>query len=570
MEAGGELLERVIHQSHLYRAEAFEKMASFRERNQFTDIVLVAGDKRIPAHKVIISSLCDYFNAMFTNELSETHQQVVTINNVEPEALEALISYAYTAKLEIRVDNVESLLASACLLQVNDVKNACCEFMKSQLHPSNCLGIRAFADAHGCDQLFNIANNFAKENFTDVSKNQEFLLLNPDQLNDILSSDDLNVSREEEVFHALFLWVNFEVDKRRDQIGEILASVRLPLLSPQFLIDEVEPAVSFSAQCKDLLLETMKYHLLPNRKLKSLNNRARKGTIGVMFAVGGIDAVKGAATGIEEYNPRTNTWKQVASMETRRLQFGVAVVKNKLYVTGGRDGLMTLNNVECYDPKFDKWETLTPMLTHRHGLGVAVLSGPIYAVGGHDGWSYLNTVERYDPQTSHWAFVAPMNTPRSTVGVAVLENKLYSVGGRDGSSCLSSVEVFDPHTNKWTLTAPMIKRRGGVGVAVLHGYLYAAGGHDAPASSDSSKQFPSVERYDPRGDQWCLVSSMKNCRDAVGMATLGDRLYSVGGYDGLTYLDAVESFDPETGEWSQVACLAHPRAGACVVSLNMS
>ena len=48
----------------------------------------------------------------------------------------------------------------------------------------------------------------------------------------------------------------------------------------------------------------------------------------------GIDAVKGAATGIEEYNPRTNKWVQVATMETRRLQFGVAVVNNKLYVTG--------------------------------------------------------------------------------------------------------------------------------------------------------------------------------------------------------------------------------------------
>lgn len=48
----------------------------------------------------------------------------------------------------------------------------------------------------------------------------------------------------------------------------------------------------------------------------------------------GIDAVKGAATGIEEFNPRTNTWTQVTTMETRRLQFGVAVVNNKLYVTG--------------------------------------------------------------------------------------------------------------------------------------------------------------------------------------------------------------------------------------------
>lgn len=50
--------------------------------------------------------------------------------------------------------------------------------------------------------------------------------------------------------------------------------------------------------------------------------------------ISGIDAVKGAATGVEEFNPRTNEWLQITTMETRRLQFGVAVVGNKLYVTG--------------------------------------------------------------------------------------------------------------------------------------------------------------------------------------------------------------------------------------------
>ena len=59
----------------------------------------------------------------------------------------------------------------------------------------------------------------------------------------------------------------------------------------------------------------------------------------LLFPLTGIDAVKGAATGIEEFNPRTNTWRQVASMETRRLQFGVAVVNNKLYVTGRKDDI---------------------------------------------------------------------------------------------------------------------------------------------------------------------------------------------------------------------------------------
>ena len=120
-------------------------MALFREQDQFTDIVLVAGHKRIPAHKVI-SSLSNYFNAMFSNDPSEAQQQAVTINDIEADALEAVINYTYTAKLEIKVNNVESLLASACMLQVTDVKNPCCEFMNSQLHPSNCLEICAYVE----------------------------------------------------------------------------------------------------------------------------------------------------------------------------------------------------------------------------------------------------------------------------------------------------------------------------------------------------------------------------------------------------------------------------------------
>ena len=280
----------IHYESSTYSSLAFQKMALFREQNQFTDIVLVAGDKKIPAHKVIISSLSDYFNAMFSNDLSEAQQQVVTINNIEADALEALINYAYTAKLEIKVNNVESLLASACMLQVTDVKNACCEFMKSQLHPSNCLGIRAFADDYGCTQLFEIANDYAKENFMDVSKNQEFLLLNVDQIVDILKSDDLNVSSEEEVFHALFLCVNQNPETRKQKLHEVLPAVRLGLLSPHFLVDEVEPAVKFSEKCKDILLETMKFHLLPKRRTETegvLNHRARKGTVGAIYAVGG-------------------------------------------------------------------------------------------------------------------------------------------------------------------------------------------------------------------------------------------------------------------------------------------
>lgn len=56
-------------------------------------------------------------------------------------------------------------------------------------------------------------------------------------------------------------------------------------------------------------------------------------------------------------------------MNGRRLQFGVAVIDNKLYIVGGRDGLKTSNIVECFNPITKVWTIMPPMSTHRHGLG---------------------------------------------------------------------------------------------------------------------------------------------------------------------------------------------------------
>ena len=285
-------VDKIIFHSSNHSEDCFKRMDEFRVKDQLTDITLVAGEKRIKAHKVVISSLCDYFSVMFTGDLTETQQDVVTLNNIDPDALEGLVRYAYTSDLEIRVDNVESLLASSSILQIQNVRDACCDFMKSQLHPSNCLGIRAFADAHSCQQLFKIADKYAQEQFQDVCKNQEFFLLSGEQICEILSGEDLNVTTEEQVFSAVCSWINHDYEARKSLIADVLKYVRLPLLTPQFLIDEVahHPAICDNVECKDLLLEAMKFHLIPEKRgeLKKLNSKPRKGTVGVLYAVGGM------------------------------------------------------------------------------------------------------------------------------------------------------------------------------------------------------------------------------------------------------------------------------------------
>uniref|UniRef100_A0A672JFF1 BTB domain-containing protein n=1 Tax=Salarias fasciatus TaxID=181472 RepID=A0A672JFF1_SALFA len=541
----------------------FRKMEGYLRARQLCDVILVAGERRIPAHRLVLSSVSDYFAAMFTSDVREAKQDEVKMEGVDPDALWVLVQYAYTGRLELREDTIESLLSASCLLQLSAVVQACCSFLMKQLHPSNCLGIRSYADAQGCHDLQRAAHAYTMEHFLEVVSGQEFLLLPVEEMERLLTSDDINVPDEETVVTSLLTWVCHDAPARQRHLPLLLSHVRLPLLQPQFLADlESNPLLRDSVECQRLLMEGMKYHLLPQRRplLQSPRTRPRKATVGAMFAVGGMDATKGA-TSIEQYCLRRDSWQQVATMSGRRLQFGVAVLEGRLYVVGGRDGLKTLNTVECYNPHSKTWSVMPPMSTHRHGLGVAVLEGPMYAVGGHDGWSYLSTVERWDPAARQWSFVASMATPRSTVGVAVLNGKLYAVGGRDGSSCLRSVECFDPHTNRWSACAPMAKRRGGVGVATWHGFLYAIGGHDAPASSLASRLSDCVERYDPQTDVWTAVAPMSISRDAVGVCLLGDRLYAVGGYDGQVYLNTVETYDPQTNEWTQV--LAQLRVQGC-------
>nr|XP_060625384.1 kelch-like protein 1 isoform X1 [Anolis sagrei ordinatus] len=560
-----------FYQAVHHAEQTFRKMESYLKQQQLCDVILIAGNRKIPAHRLVLSSVSDYFAAMFTSDVCEAKQEEIKMEGIDPSALWDLVQFAYTGCLELKEDTIENLLSAACLLQLPQVVEVCCHFLMKLLHPSNCLGIRAFADAQGCTELMQVAHNYTMENIIEVIRNQEFLLLPTEELHKLLASDDVNVPDEETIFHALMKWVKYDMQRRCNDLSMLLAYIRLPLLPPQILADlENHALFKDDLECQKLILEAMKYHLLPERRtlMQSPRTKPRKSTVGTLYAVGGMDNNKAGATTIEKYDLRTNIWIQAGVMNGRRLQFGVAVIDDKLFVIGGRDGLKTLNTVECYNPKTKAWTILPPMSTHRHGLGVTVLEGPIYAVGGHDGWSYLNTVERWDPQSQQWTFVASMSIARSTVGVAALNGKLYSVGGRDGSSCLSSMEYYDPHTNKWNMCAPMCKRRGGVGVATCDGFLYAVGGHDAPASNHCSRLLDYVERYDPKTDTWTMVAPLSMPRDAVGVCILGDKLYAVGGYDGQTYLNTMESYDPQTNEWTQMASLNIGRAGACVVVIK--
>ncbi|XP_056454991.1 zinc finger and BTB domain-containing protein 49-like [Gadus chalcogrammus] len=181
MEGGMQLLNRdghtISHNSKRHYHDSFVSMNRMRQRSLLCDIVLHVSNKEIKAHKVVLASCSPYFHAMFTNEMSESRQTHVTLHDIDPQALEQLVQYSYTAEIVVGEGNVQTLLPAASLLQLNGVRDACCKFLLSQLDPSNCLGIRGFADTHSCSDLLKSAHKYVLQHFVEVSKTEEFMLL---------------------------------------------------------------------------------------------------------------------------------------------------------------------------------------------------------------------------------------------------------------------------------------------------------------------------------------------------------------------------------------------------------
>ena len=68
--------------------------------------------------RLVLSAMSDYFSAMFTNDVREATEREIRLEGVDPDALQALVVYMYTGKVELMEETVENLLSTACLLQV--------------------------------------------------------------------------------------------------------------------------------------------------------------------------------------------------------------------------------------------------------------------------------------------------------------------------------------------------------------------------------------------------------------------------------------------------------------------
>ena len=70
--------------------------------------------------------------------------------------------------------------------------------------------------------------------------------------------------------------------------------------------------------------------------------------------------------------------------------------------------------------------------------------------------------------------------------------------------------------------------------------------------------------------RWSYVSSMNVTRSRVALVADMDRLWAIGGYDGMKNLSTVEMYNPETDTWSFVASMESHEGGVGVGVIPMA
>ncbi|XP_054268588.1 kelch-like protein 17 [Macrosteles quadrilineatus] len=565
--ADSDPISHYFHQSPGHCSESLAAINRMRQNIQLCDVTLKVGMDRIHAHRVVLASTSPYFYAMFNDDMAEKAAREVVLHDVDHTALQLLVDYSYTGEIHITEDNVQVLLPASSLLQIGSVREACCKFLMRQLHPSNCLGIRSFADAHSCKELHRRSHRFALQNFQEVMNTEEFLLLPFTEVEELISSSQLNISSEEKVFLAVLSWVKHDVAERVQNIAKLLRHVRLPLMSRDFLMTAVdsEALVRESSECKELLLEAMKYHLLPEQRSalasERTSERRPEGIKPYIFAVGG-GSLFAIHSECECYNPRDDRWLPIAPMLFRRSRSGVTGLGKLLYVVGGYDGASDLASAECYNPQTNKWNTITPMGTKRSCLGICGFDGLIYVCGGYDGASCLSSMERYDPLTGVWSSCPAMATRRRYCRTAIVENCIYALGGFDSTNYQSSVERLDPRIGRWQAVPSMSSRRSSCGVAALDGLLYCVGGNDGTMCMSSG------ERFNVRRNTWEPIAPMHSRRSTHEVVGYDGTLLALGGNDGSSSLNSVERYDPRLNKWTLVTSMLTRRSSVGAAMLE--
>lgn len=406
-----------------------QRLSLMQDQKKVHDALLVSSDgQEVPVSKVVMAAVSTYFNALFLGPMGYDQEKPVQLQDITGSILQMIVRFAYSGELTgLTQDNLEAVVRAIDRLGMDDAFDQLKEACLKDLKEDNCLSYYRLAEAYYAPDVKDAAERVILLNFRslpDMSKRNMTL----DEMRWFISSDHLNVSREEQTYRLITGWIEADAEKRRKFFGELISHVRfgnaaltfvqeLLTTNPMVLADvEVQEYLkSADAVLQDIQADPnpMKFDVV---KYPFLRPRIPKD---ILFTFGGWSA-SSAVSMIETYDVRVNKWYTLHQKEKTgiRAYHGMVWFQEEIWIIGGFDGRIYFSTVESFDPVTKKWTRRACMETKRCYVSTAVLQDGIYACGGYDGNNRTETCEKYDPISKVWVPIASMNHQRSDASAA--------------------------------------------------------------------------------------------------------------------------------------------------------
>lgn len=503
------------------------------------------------------------------------------ITNATPHAVQLVVEYAYTGKLLVTADNVREVFDAGQAMGMNCVLEKCRLFLDSR-PPDVTISLLVGLHEHGSpgarfsrfqEMLFGLC----EEKFEAMMSSSMFCTLPFELIQELLQSSRLCVYSEEQVFQGVMKWLHRRHESL-PRLEQLMGLVRLPMLSPEFLIYCVQPLLS--------QLNTQRFHFQLNQALchhSKLGSRVHlhdnNGTSDqflprnyadqsatMLYSFGGhyTDSHDQDQAVVERLELRVDStasrsWAPVSCCGTLfRRHAAIVSSGSVVYVLGGlvgEDASDAANVCDVGSAGCD-WHALPSMLAPRESTAATVHHGDVYAIGGCTAGQTLDLVERYSWRLSSWLLMAPLSAPRAASGAASTASFVFAVGGCCGGEALSSVECFNVIDNEWHTLAPMSQKRSSPAVVILGSKLLVLGGFDG------IEALRSCEAWDLTSQTWRPFPAMNRARACATAVVCNELVIVVGGHDDCHALSCGETFNPATEQWTLLPAMSVPR-GNC-------
>ena len=205
------------------------------------DITLMVKDgKQFQAHRKVLSQASPFFERLLSSDMKERNEGIIRFPTITQSQMADILQFIYNGSVQITSqENAEKLIETADFLLLSNLKTIAGKFLEQHMTSKTCISMNYLAEQYSCEELVASTRKFINSNFTTVTASKEFLNLPSSEIEKWISSDELVIDAEENVFETILRWIDHDKSERSGKFSELFSHVRLTCVSRDYLLSHV-------------------------------------------------------------------------------------------------------------------------------------------------------------------------------------------------------------------------------------------------------------------------------------------------------------------------------------------